>query len=215
MSNVYFTADLHLGHKNILKHQPNRINFMGLKDVNDIEGHDKYIYDMWHSITKRGDIVYILGDLTLMPTEGTRKALIELKKHGCKINLIVGNHDHSVLGFPEMFETMSLLKLYKFKPTAFPFLDDTFRCVMCHYPMLSWADKSHGSVCLHGHTHNNSPWENQGIDLRLNVGIDTEIAQGKLVSLEQVYDWYKKKLNGLTPDEYIEKCTAEYKDFIR
>ena len=191
MNNVFFTADLHIGHKNILKHQPNRIEYMGLSGVDDLSGHDKYIFDMWHSTAKRGDLVYILGDLTLSKAEESYKILQNLKKHGCKISLIVGNHDKSILSYPEMFENMTMLKLYKFKKNVYPFLDDTFKCVMCHYPMLSWADKAHGSVCLHGHTHNNSPWENKGCDLRLNVGLDTDFAQCKLVSLEQVYAWYK------------------------
>lgn len=188
---------------------------MGLKDESDIEGHDKYVFDMWHSMTKRGDEVYILGDLTLTKVDETRKILNELKKRGVKIHLIIGNHDHSVLSFSNMFVDMSLLRECKFKSTVFPFLDDTFRCVLCHYPMLSWADKAHGSVCLHGHTHNNSPWENKTDDLRLNVGLDTDFAQCKLVTLEQVYAWYKGKLDGLTPEEYIEKCTKENPLFIR
>lgn len=37
MSKVYFVADLHISHKNILRYQPNRIDRLGLKDEEDIE----------------------------------------------------------------------------------------------------------------------------------------------------------------------------------
>ena len=56
--NVFFLADLHIGHKNILFHQPNRIEGMSLKDKKDIEGHDAYIVNMWLSQTKENDHIY-------------------------------------------------------------------------------------------------------------------------------------------------------------
>jgi len=212
---VFITSDLHIGHKNILKHQPNRIEFMGLKDYNDIEGHDNYIFNLFDTTVKKNDEVFILGDLALLPIEEARKVILKLKRKGANIHLVVGNHDKTNIRLGTLFNSMTPLKEYKFKKTQFPFLDGTFRCVMCHYPLVTWADKTHGSVCLHGHTHNNSPWENTGCDLRLNVGIDTDFAQGKLITLEQVYDWYNKKLDGLTPEEYIQKCTDENPTFVR
>jgi len=217
MGNIFFTADPHLGHQKVLKYQPNRIQMMGLTDENDIEGHDQYFIEMWHNMTKRGDEVYVLGDFVLQPVDKALKYLQQLKSKGCKIHFIIGNHDKSCTNqlVSNMFVSSSLIKECAFKRTVFPFLDDTFRCVLCHYPMLSWPCKAHGSVCLHGHTHDNSPWENNTDDLRLNVGIDTEFANGKLVPLEKVYEWYKNKLNGLTPHEYIEKCTRENPYFVR
>ena len=34
---VWFISDLHIAHKNILRHQPKRIEAMSLKDEDDIE----------------------------------------------------------------------------------------------------------------------------------------------------------------------------------
>ena len=36
--NVYFLADTHIDHKNILIHQPNRIKDLNLKGADDVEG---------------------------------------------------------------------------------------------------------------------------------------------------------------------------------
>ena len=44
-NNIWFIADLHIGHKNILFHQPNRIEPMSLKDDKDKPLSDKEIQD--------------------------------------------------------------------------------------------------------------------------------------------------------------------------
>ena len=112
--NVYFIADLHIAHKNIIKYQRNRIEAMGLKDEEDLETHDKYILDMWNRTLKRGDHVYVLGDfvMTRGNTDWARKIFHHLKTCGCHIHLIVGNHDAVALKFPDMFE-ISKVSIFK------------------------------------------------------------------------------------------------------
>ena len=213
---VWFTADLHFHHKNILRHQSNRIKAMNLKDENDIDGHDKYLMDMWLNTVKRGDHVYILGDLIMSNRDSSVKLLHKMKSKGCRIHLIVGNHDSSTNKLTDLFDSIDLIKVVDFKKTAFPFLDEDFTCVLCHYPMKTWPRKCFGSINLFGHIHNNAPWvDTETDDLCLNVGIDTSFANYQLLSLEQIYDWYKHKLNGLSPTEYIEKITKENPKFIR
>lgn len=53
MSNqIYFTADLHFGHANILKHSPKR----PYSDTVDIKAHDEWLLDLWRStVDKRDD----------------------------------------------------------------------------------------------------------------------------------------------------------------
>lgn len=189
---------------------------MRLKDEEDIDGHDKYIKEMWLNTVKRGDHVYVLGDLIMSNRDSAVKILHSLKKTGCHIHLIVGNHDKATEKLTNMFNSIDLIKVVDFKKTAFPFLDEDFTCVLCHYPMKSWPRKTYGAVNLYGHVHANSPWiDTDTDDLCLNVGLDTPIANYQLVSLEQVYDWYKNKLNGLTSREYIEKVSTDNPKFIR
>lgn len=45
MNKIYFTADLHFGHTNILKHQPNRL-FAG---ENDSTKHDEWLLELWRN----------------------------------------------------------------------------------------------------------------------------------------------------------------------
>lgn len=214
--NVFFIADLHICHKNILHHSKERISAMGLKDNTDIDGHDEYIIKLFHNQVKRGDHVYILGDFILSNQETSKKIIQRIKSKGCKLHLIIGNHDKSTERFYNDFESIEYIKVANFKKTAFPFIEeDNFQIVMCHYPMKSWFNKCRGSLMMSGHTHWNSPWEMDSDDLSLNVGFDNPMCNYQLFTLEQVYKYYKNKLNGLSPIEYIEKVSKENKYFIR
>lgn len=71
MNKIYFTADLHFGHTNILKHQPNRL-FAG---ENDSTKHDEWLLELWRNTVGKKDMIYILGDLTFLKSEGARLLL--------------------------------------------------------------------------------------------------------------------------------------------
>ena len=49
----------------------------------------------------------------------------------------------------------------------------------------------------------------------INVGLDAPMANYGLINLKDIYKWYKSKLNGLTPREYIEKVSKENPSFVR
>lgn len=216
--NVWFIADPHINHKNILRHQPNRIKVMGLKDNDDIDGHDKYIIDMWLEMTQRGDHVYVLGDFILSSRDSAVRILHKLKSKGCKIHLIVGNHDKATQKLDNLFESIDLIKVVDFKKSAHSFLEEDLPVVMCHYPMITWPRKAHGALHLFGHIHANSPWIDKGItegDLMLNVGLDAELAGYKLINLKDIYKWYQEKLNGMKPVDFIDKMTNKIPNFVR
>lgn len=215
MPNIFFTADLHINHKNILRHQKGRIQGMNLKDEEDIEGHDKYVEDMWLSMTKRNDQIYVLGDFIMANSEITHKILSHLKQNGCRIHLIVGNHDKSTHNLTNMFSSISYLKTVTFKKGTYDFLDENFEVVMSHYPMITWQDKPRGSMQLYGHVHSNSLHIDDREDLMLNVGLDNPLSEYKLFSLEKIYSYYKTKLNGLRKEEYIKQCVNNNKFFVK
>ena len=64
MDQIYFTADLHFGHPNILKHSPKR----PYSDTVDIVAHDAWLLDLWCNTVDKRDTIYILGDLTKQMT---------------------------------------------------------------------------------------------------------------------------------------------------
>ena len=117
MNKIFFTADLHFGHTNILKHQPDR------------------------PFAQEGD--YILGDLTFFKSEDARHLLEKLP--GQKF-LIQGNHDGSIRAYSNYFKTTAQILDLTIKPTACPFLTENLQLTLCHYPMVTWNKKPHGEL---------------------------------------------------------------------
>lgn len=96
MGKIWFTSDLHLGHKNILLHCPDRIREFGLEselDDNAVAKHDEIIINMWNSMVDKHDEVYILGDFMFYNRVKATQILRQLKG---KKHLVVGNHDGSI-----------------------------------------------------------------------------------------------------------------------
>lgn len=213
--NVYFLADTHIGHQNILFHQPNRIKDLNLKGADDVEGMNEYIYKMWDDTVKRGDHVYLLGDVFLGERVGAWKCIQRLKKKGANIHLIVGNHDRNIPKFNNQFASIDYIKTVTFKKTVFPFLDEDFRVCLCHYPMVSWPDKCRGAALIYGHVHSNYPFlDEETDDLMVNAGFDAPLAHYKLISLEQVWRYFKNKRGDLSAEKYVNKIRKENPKFV-
>ena len=83
MSKIFFTSDLHFGHKNILK-------FTKPRPFATIEEHDQAIINNWNSVVNRDDTVYVLGDIAMnMDPDVLENHLECLNGHK---RLILGNH---------------------------------------------------------------------------------------------------------------------------
>ncbi len=87
---IYFTADLHFGHANVIRHC-NR-PFASADEMDAALTHN------WNSFVGKHDEVYILGDFTMKPAAEAHRYLSAL--NGRKY-MIRGNHDHA-LGTREM-----------------------------------------------------------------------------------------------------------------
>lgn len=175
MNNVYFTSDLHLGHRKILDLYPNR-PFSAERDIN---AHDKWIICQWNDLVDKNDDVYILGDFSLCPVEETRKILERL--HGRKY-LCPGNHDSALKSLGNYFVKVQQLMEVRFKSSRFPFLDADLRIVLCHYPLLEWNGMCNGVIHLHGHAH--GTLTNTKFPFRYDAGIDA--TSQVLTSLETI-----------------------------
>ena len=73
------------------------------------------------------------------------------------------------------------------KDTVYNFLHKDLEVIMCHFPMLSWEHKDKGSVMIHGHCHGKVDKINtDSKELRVDVGIDGNLANYDLISLEKL-----------------------------
>lgn len=130
MNETFFTADLHLGHANSIRH--------GNRPYSCVEEMDLDMIKIYNQTVSGSDTVYILGDVFW---KRHLHYLAQLK--GKKI-LIKGNHDKaSVDVYKQFTEVHDILGRQ---------INGQY-IVMCHYPFRSWNGKCHGSWHLHGHCH--------------------------------------------------------------
>lgn len=167
----YYTADLHLGHKNIIT--------LCDRLFNSVEEMDQTIIDNINNTVSAKDDLYILGDFSYK----SGKSPIEyLKQINCKKHLIIGNHDSFMLTLPNIHRYFDSIDFYRILN------DSGHEVVMFHYPLAEWAGFFRGSYHLYGHVHNNftNPWHGYmpTLDHRFNVGVD--VTDFKPVTLDQL-----------------------------
>lgn len=80
MSRVFFTSDLHLGHKNLCS---------GIRNMT-VEESDKLIINNWNKVVTKRDTVYVLGDITM---ENKNKIQEYISQLNGRIIIVGGNHD--------------------------------------------------------------------------------------------------------------------------
>ena len=126
MANVWFTSDLHFGHKNINKFR---------LEVSSEEDNRKRICEDWEKLVTKRDDVYVLGDAAF--TWDTAQEFGELP--GARKFLVRGNHDElSIREYLKYFTEVYGLKKYK-------------EFWLSHAPIH--PNELRGKINLHGHVH--------------------------------------------------------------
>ncbi|MRI57174.1 metallophosphoesterase [Methylobacterium sp. DB1607] len=146
---VWFTADTHFGHANVLA--------LSRRPFADIRDHDEALVASWNARVGRGDEVWHLGDFALGLDETALSRLFG-RLNGRK-HLIVGNHDaRRTLRLPWSSQPEQMREI----------VVDHRRIVLCHYALRSWRRIHGGAVHLYGHTHGRIPGtrnsEDAGVD---------------------------------------------------
>ena len=154
---IYFTADTHFGHKNVLK--------LCDRPFETIEEMNETFIENWNKRVTGSDTVYMVGDM-FFRCEDPEAILRRL--HGKK-HLIVGNHDSSWMSkvnVEKYFKSVELMAITS---------DGTHAVTLCHYPLLSWKHAK-TSYMIHGHIHANTDMDFGPMILArenvLNAGVD-------------------------------------------
>ena len=138
MSSVFFTADTHFFHDNIVT--------LSNRPFKDGEEMLEAIVARWNERVKRGDVVYHLGDFALTWSKDTARVEALLDRLHGSVHLITGNHDREAVKRAKGFQWIGDYKRIKVDGQAI---------VLFHYPLISWHGSARGAWHLHGHCHGN------------------------------------------------------------
>ena len=154
---VYFTADLHLGHKNIIRHCE--------RPFGSAEQMDQRLIASINAVVGQHDTLYILGDFA-GPQISRDEAIAYRGRIACKhVHLVQGNHDKDFRD-ADCFESVAYYRKVKLGGR---------KVILFHYPIAEWDGKWHGTVHLHGHSHNRPEYNQHSLEqglLRFDVGVD-------------------------------------------
>lgn len=157
---MFFTADTHWGHRNIIKYC-NR-PFSGIEEMDDA------LIANWNRVVGKDDIIFHLGDFAM---GGSAEWSRLLQKLNGRIYLILGNHDMNAIGAGfSRLEGVAMQMLINVNGQ---------RIYLNHYPFLCYGGAYRNTWQLYGHVH--SCPANRGLDaprlkmlmpMQYDVGVD-------------------------------------------
>jgi calcineurin-like phosphoesterase family protein len=147
---IFFTADTHFGHANIIKHQG--------RPFDGIEAHDRALVEAWNAVVGPRDLVYHLGDFSFRANAPVRQTRAKLNG---QIYLILGNHDALSQEDRQAFQHVADVAEVKAGGR---------RIWLSHYAHRVWPRSHRGSWHLYGHSHGSLSDDPNA--LSLDVGVD-------------------------------------------
>ena len=194
MSEVWFTADTHFGHGNIIKYC-NR-PFLSAEEQRlvaedprgrwrvsseTVQRHDSTLIDEINAVVTKHDQLWILGDFCWGKEEDATRYVDRIK---CKnLNLVWGNHDHRSI--EPLFKKVMEQGMIKVRGQ---------KIWLNHYPMRSWDGKFHGSWQLYGHVHDRLTSEDQENSSQLTKDVGVDACDYKPVSFSELSEYMKPRL---------------------
>lgn len=188
---IYYTSDLHLGHKNIIEYEN--------RPFKTVEEMDEVLIDNWNSRITPEDDVYVLGDFTF---KGTTMAIKYLECLNGSIHLLKGNHDQFMNqdSFDMWLCDMHNRDLHSGRVYThvrdegyYAHINDNEReVILFHYPIMFWdGQDDRGSYHLYGHMHSTSHGGTQHPHPdAFNVGVD--VNDFMPVTLDELIERRKK-----------------------
>lgn len=178
--NVFFYADPHFGHKNVIRycHRP----FTSVSEMNT------QLIKNFNNVVTNDDVVYILGDISFLNTTSTTEIVKSLK--GYKI-LVKGNHDNKS---NTAYRKMGFMEVYD-RPVIF-----NTQYILSHEPIIDELYKDSGFINIYGHVHNNAVNNSNS-----KFCVSVELIDYKPISFEDIKKELRKP-KGLGSPYWVPRC---------
>lgn len=184
---IWFTADHHLGHENILSfcNRP----FASVDEMNNA------LVAAWNKVVAPGDTVYHLGDFTLSYRPAAAAFFSRLNGY---INIVAPQFHHDKRWIPAVSDNYNYYSHSSVGDAAVDILESLATLefnppiALCHFPVAQWDRRHHGAWHLHGHSHGNY----QGEGKILDVGVDNIAriyGEYRPVSLNEVREYMEER----------------------
>ena len=189
MSKVWFTADTHFGHANIIKYSKRPFLNEQEQEFLDkdprgswkvsretVERHDEGLIDAINQRIATDDTLWVLGDFCWGKF---REAKQYIDRINCKrVNLVWGNHDDRTVG--EAFSKTMDQGMIRVQGK---------RIWLNHYPMRSWDGRFHGSWQLYGHVHGRLTEEDRERPVYLTRDVGVDVCDYAPISFEELLEY--------------------------
>lgn len=149
INNVWFTADTHFGHANIIKYCD--------RPFADVDEMDAALITNWNKWVKPTDTVWHLGDFTMGGVADAHKYFAQLNGN---INILSNPWHHDkrwINDYPGMYTKNGEVDLHPsmvvLEVPSLARSNHNLSIHLCHYPIAEWDRKFHGGWHLHGHSH--------------------------------------------------------------
>ncbi len=189
MSQVWFTADTHFGHSNIIKYC--KRPFLSDAELEQLESdprgrwrvspdtverHDTALLEAINSRLSKHDTLWVLGDFCW---GDEKEAKGYLDRINCKnVNFVWGNHDHRSIG-----------RLFKKTIEQGKISVQGQKIWLNHYPMRSWDGRFHGAWQLYGHVHDRLASEDRKNMTLLTKDVGVDACDYAPISFEQLSEY--------------------------
>ncbi|MBV7703548.1 metallophosphoesterase [Nocardia nova] len=202
MSEVWFLADPHVGHRLV----------SGLRGFDTPEAHDAELAERWDGRVGVEDQIWVLGDISVGGTKAQLTALEWMSRRPGVKHLVAGNHDgcHPMRSRAHHWQRIYLEVFASVQQSAVRKIDG-HRVLLSHFPFHGAADGDHtaenrfeewrlpatgdnaGRWLLHGHTHSSVRIRGRMI----HVGLDAhELAPVPL-------EWVRRVIAGTEKESEI------------
>lgn len=194
MPQVWFTADTHLGHANIIKFCKRPFLTEAERRLLDkdpevpwrvsaetLQRHDTAILDAINQRVQRDDTLWILGDFC---SGKFREAQRYVHRIDCeRVNLVWGNHDDRTIGaaFTKTMEQGMVTVCGQ-------------RIWLNHYPMRSWDARFHGSWHLYGHVHGRFTADDHDNPILLTRDVGVDVCDYRPWSFDELKDYMTPRI---------------------
>jgi calcineurin-like phosphoesterase family protein len=187
---VWFTADLHLGHGNIIRYcqrphlspqEQKLLQEQGSRgkwrvSAETVRRHDDALLAAINDVVEPDDLLWILGDFCW---GGLVEATAYRARIHCRnLHFVWGNHDHHAIRpiFAHAIE-QGMIEV------------EGQSIWLNHYPMRSWNRSFHGAWHLYGHVHGRLAREDAAADWTLTRDVGVDACNYRPLSFDDLSDY--------------------------